>query len=220
VSGAKDTAMQQCNNAGMQSRNDRRRARVGSAFLHFCIAAFTGFSVVSCAHGQAKTIVELPPLDMPSAPPRIVEAVEPQQPAVVSLPDEQRTSLRPRPAAPAQRTTDAQRPAEPPKPEQPVADQPPAAQEPPKIPPQTTLQTTPTQREGEVERHVRILIAQAMNDLNRVNYQALNVDARNQYDTAKRFATQAEEALRARNLVFASNLADKAAALAAQLLGR
>jgi hypothetical protein len=67
---------------------------------------------------------------------------------------------------------------------------------------------------------VRILIAQAMNDLNRVDYQALNAGARNQYDTAKRFATQAEEALRARNLVFANNLADKAAALAAQLLGR
>jgi hypothetical protein len=71
-----------------------------------------------------------------------------------------------------------------------------------------------------VERRVRILIAQAYNDLNRVNYQALNADARNQYDTAKRFATQAEDALRARNLVFASNLADKAAALAAQLPGR
>ena len=41
-----------------------------------------------------------------------------------------------------------------------------------------------------------------------------------QYDTAKRFAVQAEESLQARNLVFASNLADKAAALAAQLLGR
>jgi hypothetical protein len=67
---------------------------------------------------------------------------------------------------------------------------------------------------------VRILIAQAMDDLNRVNYQALNADARNQYDMAKRFAVQAEEAIRARNLVFANNLADKAAALAAQLLGR
>jgi len=163
-------------------------------------------------------VVELPPLDMPAAPPRVVEATEPQQPAVVSLPDEPRTNLPARPTTPAQKPAD-QRASEPPKPDQIATEPPRPVDEPPKTAPPTTLQTTPTQREGEVERRVRILIAQAQNDLNRVNYQALNVDARNQYDTAKRFATQAEEALRARNLVFASNLADKAAALAAQLLG-
>jgi hypothetical protein len=37
---------------------------------------------------------------------------------------------------------------------------------------------------------------------------------------AKRLINQAEEAVRAKNLVFASNLADKAAALAAELSGR
>jgi hypothetical protein len=173
-----------------------------------------------CAHGQAKTIVELPPLTMPEAPPRVVEAIEPQPPPVVSLPDEPRTNIRPRPA-PAQRT-DTARPPEPPKTDQPAPPTEPArpADDTPRANAPTTLQTTPTQREGEVERRIRILIAQAMNDLNRVNYQALNADARNQYDTAKRFAIQAEEAVRGRNLVFASNLADKAAALAAQLLGR
>jgi len=186
------------------------------AVMPLCLLAVVALS--ACAHGQAKTIVELPPLDMPAAPPRVVEATEPQQPAVVSLPDEPR-SLPPRPATPTQRPVDSQRAAEPPKTDQVATEPSRPAEEPPKTPPPTTLQTTPTQREGEVERRVRILIAQAMNDLNRVNYQALNVDARNQYDTAKRFATQAEEALRARNLVFANNLADKAAALAAQLLG-
>jgi hypothetical protein len=53
-----------------------------------------------------------------------------------------------------------------------------------------------------------------------VDYNRLNADARTQYDQAKRFASQADEALKARNLVFASYLADKAAALAAQLAGR
>ena len=187
------------------------------AVMPFCLLA--AFALSACAHGQAKTVAELPPLDMPAAPPRVVEATEPQQPAVVSLPDEPRTNLRPRSAAPTQRPADPQRPAEPPKTDQVATEPARPAEEPPKTPPPTTLQTTPTQREGEVERRVRILIAQAMNDLNRVNYQALSVDARNQYDTAKRFATQAEDALRARNLVFASNLADKAAALAAQLSG-
>jgi hypothetical protein len=186
--------------------------------MPLCLLAVVALS--ACAHGEAKTIVELPPLDMPAAPPRVVEATEPQQPAVVSLPDEPRTNLRPRAATPAQRPADPQRAADPPKTDQVATEPAHPVDEPTKTPPPTTLQTTPTQREGEVERRVRTLIAQAMNDLNRVNYQALSVDARNQYDTAKRFATQAEEALRARNLVFASNLADKAAALAAQLLGR
>jgi outer membrane biosynthesis protein TonB len=187
------------------------------AVMLLCMLA--AVAVSACAHGEAKTIAELPPLDMPAAPPRVVEATEPQQPAVVSLPDEPRTNIRPRPPTPTQRPVDPQRPAEQPKTDQVATEPPRPVEEPPKTPPPTTLQTTPTQREGEVERRVRILIAQAMNDLNRVNYQALNGDARNQYDTAKRFATQAEEALRARNLVFASNLADKAAGLAAQLLG-
>jgi hypothetical protein len=87
--------------------------------------------------------------------------------------------------------------------------------------PTATLQTTPAAAEGEVERAIRTVIARASADLNRVNYQALNADARNQYDTAKRFIQQVDSELRTtRNLVFAQNLADKAAALAAQLAGR
>lgn len=208
--------MRECTNARMHGGVVERSV---SAFVHLCVCALLGASLVSCAHGQAKTIVELPPLDMPAPPPRVVEAVEPQQAPVVSLPDEPHTPVRSRPNPPAQRA-DAPRTTEPPKTDVVTPETPKPAEDQPKTTPPTTLQTTPTQREGEVERRVRISIAQAMNDLNRVNYQALNADARNQYDTAKRFATQAEEALRARNLVFASNLADKAAALAAQLLGR
>jgi hypothetical protein len=202
-----------------RSRFGARRS-LASTLLPVCLLVLCGFSA-ACAHGQAKTVAELPPLAMPEAPPRVVEPTEPQPPAVVALPDEPRTNLRPRPA-PAQR-------ADTPRPNEPARTDPPAntpteqarpVEEPPRANAPTTLQTTPTQREGEVERRVRILIAQAMDDLNRVNYQALNADARNQYDMAKRFAVQAEEAIRARNLVFANNLADKAAALAAQLLGR
>jgi hypothetical protein len=86
--------------------------------------------------------------------------------------------------------------------------------------PAPTLQTTPAQREVEVERRIRTVIGQASMDLGRVDARSLNADARTQFDTARRFVAQAEEALRARNLVFASNLADKAATLAAQLSGR
>jgi hypothetical protein len=82
------------------------------------------------------------------------------------------------------------------------------------------LQTTTPQREGELERGIRTLLTQATTRLNRINYQQLNPDARTQYDTAKRFVAQAEESLRAKNLVFATNLAEKAAALSNQLVSR
>ena len=57
-------------------------------------------------------------------------------------------------------------------------------------------------------------------DLARIDYRTLSADAKAQYDIAKRFSQQAEEALKVRNLVFAGQLADKAAALAALLLKR
>jgi len=187
-------------------------------WLRVGLFMLTSMTAVACAHTQAKTVIELPPLEMPSAPPRVVEAAEPQQAPIIALPDEATPSLRPRPAVAPR--AEVPRPPEPAKVEQAATEAPKSAEEAPKPASPTTLQTTPTQREAEVERGVRNLIARATADLGRVDYKALNVDARNQYDTARRFATQAEDALKARNLVFANNLADKAAALAAQLLGR
>jgi hypothetical protein len=108
---------------------------------------------------------------------------------------------------------------EPPKVEPPPVVEPPKpAEEPPKPP--ANLQTTPAQAEGEVERTIRASLTRANADLNRIDYRVLNADARTQYDTAKRFIRQADDALKTKNLVFAKNLADKAAALAAQLGGR
>ena len=60
--------------------------------------------------------------------------------------------------------------------------------------------------------------AQAARDLGRVNYQALDADGRAQYDTARRFMQQADEALKGRNVMFAGKLADKAATMAAVLV--
>jgi hypothetical protein len=93
---------------------------------------------------------------------------------------------------------------------------PPAA--PPVDDPARTLQTTPNS--PQVEQRVRGLLANAGRDLGRIDYRALGVDAQAQYDIAKRFTEQAEEALKVKNLPFAEQLADKAAALAAQLLKR
>ena len=61
-------------------------------------------------------------------------------------------------------------------------------------------------------------MGRAARDLSRVNASALNNDGRSQFETARRFLQQAEEALKARNIVFAGSLADKAATMAAILV--
>ena len=65
-------------------------------------------------------------------------------------------------------------------------------------------------------KSVRDLLARAQRDLKRVDYAGLNADGKAQYDTARRFVDQAEQALKEQNLVFALTLADKAATLGAQ----
>jgi outer membrane biosynthesis protein TonB len=172
-----------------------------------------------CTHAQAKTTAEMPALDMPEPPPRDVQATEVEPPPPVPLATEpaRNAPARPRPPAPVARPEPAR--AEPPKPaEQPPVEVPKVADEPPKPPP--TLQTTPAIAEGEVERNVRASLQRATNDLNRIDYRALNTDARTQYDQAKRFLRQADEAIRTKNLVFARTIAEKAATIAAQLAGR
>jgi hypothetical protein len=180
------------------------------------------FEAPGCIRAHAKTIAEMP-LEMPKPPARVVETSDPETPPPVPLPGEPVRSNPARVRPPAPRAEVPRPPTDQPKPPEaaPPADVVKAPEEPPKpATPPATLQTTPTQREVEVERRVRTMLTQATNDLNRINYQALNADGRTQYDAVKGFVRQAEDALRAKNLPFASNLADKAAALAAQLGGR
>jgi outer membrane biosynthesis protein TonB len=175
----------------------------------------------ACAKAHAKTAPDAP-LDMPAPPPRDVEPAEPEaSPPGVPLIAEPARNLPPRPARPAPPPPrEAPKPEtakpEPPKPE--TAPEPRPADEP--AHPPTTLQTTPTTAEGDLERGVRATLTRATNELNRIDYRGLNTDARTQYDTAKRFIRQADDAMKSKNLVFAKNLADKAAAIAAQLVVR
>jgi len=177
-----------------------------------------------CVHAQAKTIAAGPPLDVPAPPPRTVEpapiASTPIDAAAVSSPasspgtDPGRNAA---PRSPGPGPAQA-RPATPPRADEPApAD---AAKAPPAPPPAQTLQTTPTQQDGEVEGRIRAVLSRAGSDLSRIDYTRLNANAKNQYDQAKRFVSLAEDAIRAKNLVYAGTLADKAAELAAQLPGR
>ena len=191
------------------------------------LAAWIGIAALSCgaigcARTQARTAPELPPLDVPAPPPRAVE------PAVVSTPQpgpplvEAPQPNTPGPllsAAPAQRPEPAK--PEPPKPASPVVEAP-AGVEAQRAapPPATTLQTIPPQKEGQVEASIRAQLTRAAADLNRVHYQALGDDRKINYEEAKVYLKQAEDALRDKNLLFARTVADKAERIAAQLSGR
>ena len=178
-----------------------------------------------CAKAQAaRTTPDGPPLEMPASPPRDVETTETEAPPPMPLPQEPARN-----APPRTRTAPTPPPGEtrpqPARPEAPKPEPPPAPAPPPTPPieeprPASTLQTKPTGEESDVERGIRASLNRAMNDLNRVDYRMLNSDARSQYDSAKLFVRQAEDAVRKKNLEFAKTLADKAAALAAQLAGR
>src|SRR4029079_18451500 len=86
-------------------------------------------------------------------------------------------------------------------------------------PPRELRPASPAADAGE-ECETRDSLARASASLSRVDYGKLNADARAQYDQSKRFMEQAQQALKDRNFVFASTLADKAAALAAGLAPR
>ena len=173
-----------------------------------------------CTRANAKTMPDLPdaPLDVPAPPPRDVEPADveaPPPPAPEPVPEPPRTlPPRPRPAPPREQPR-----VEPPKPEPVPAEPPKPAEEAPRGA-TGTLQTTPATVEGELERGVRATLTRATSELNRIDYRGLNADAKMQYDTAKRFIRQADDAMRAKNIVFAKNLADKAATIADQLGGR
>jgi type IV secretory pathway VirB10-like protein len=170
-----------------------------------------------CAKAHAKALPGGPPLETPLPPPRVVSSPIESEPIVTAVPPIEAPGPRPAPTAPrpaprAERTDPppAQTAVQPPAPPPPAP--------PPVDEPARTLQTTANA--PQVEQRTRGLLANAMRDLNRIDYRALGKDAQAQYDIAKRFTEQAEEALKSKNVLFAEQLADKAAGLAAQLLKR
>jgi len=148
---------------------------------------------------------ELPVMAPPPAPPRIVAIyTEPAEPVLVEAPPPAE------PAAPS-------RPQ--PKPTAPVAEpERPTPEEPRAMPPPALTLTPAPGVEAKTEASIRVLLARASSDLGRVNVAGLSADGRTQFDAARRFVQQAEEALKARNLVYAGKLADKAAVMAAVLV--
>jgi hypothetical protein len=84
-------------------------------------------------------------------------------------------------------------------------------------PPSLTLKPAPG-AQSTTEASIRDLLGRANRDLGRVSYTSLTGDGKAQFDTARRFIQQGEDALRAGNLVFAGKVADKAATIANSLV--
>jgi hypothetical protein len=160
----------------------------------------------ACGKTHAKTPA-IAGLDTPAPPDRVIVPIvlpEPIEPAPAPAAPAQPAPARPRENPPPRSVSPAPPPAvAPPQP----AEQPAAA------PPVLQTTTNPAQ----VANHAKSLIAAAQRDLDRLTPAQLTPNARAQYDTAKGFIRQAEDALKVNNVVLARELADKAAALASQL---
>lgn len=166
-------------------------------------------SLAACAaKAQVRTEVELPLLDPPPPPPRVVADYAPEPEPIPLTPAVE-------PATPVRPTVRPPRPEQKPEPTTTTPEPTEAVARP--HPPSLTLTPSPGS-ESQTAAAIRDLIGRATRDLARVNAASLNADGKAQYETARRFIEQAEDALRARNIVFAGKLADKAATMAAVLV--
>jgi hypothetical protein len=174
-----------------------------------CVVLLAASLSACAAKAQVRSEIEVPLLDPPPPPPRVVADYQEPEPLPASLPVEPTA-----PAKPAPRPPRAEQKQEPSvaAPEQPVE-----AVVRPSPPPSLTLTPLPGS-EAQTVTAIRELLGRAARDLSRVNAGALNNDGRAQFDTARRFIQQAEEALKSRNIVFAGRLADKAATIASILV--
>lgn len=207
--------------AGAKARRSglvRQGAPGGRCALSLLLCVLS-IGATACVKARAASAPDGPPLEMPAPPPRVLAPVDEPPPATAAVP-EPPPVVEPRPPArpPARRANGTATEAEA-RPE-PVVPPPVAAQGPPEPVPTETreLRAAPASNAADAERGVRELLTRASRDLNRVDYGRLSADGRAQYEQSKRFSVQAEQALKDRNFVFATTLADKAAVLATELL--
>lgn len=200
----------------LQRANARLHGRTTIAWTWLCAGIVAlGVGSSSCAKARAESAPDGPPLQVPAAPPRVLAPLEDPLPATAAVPEST-------PAAPPRTAArpPVRRPETEPRAEAPA---PAAVQPQPEPAPTETRElraTPPGNNAATAERNVRDLLTRAAQNLSRVDYGRLSADGKAQYDQSKRFAQQAEQALKERNYVFATTLADKAAALATELVGR
>ena len=175
----------------------------------------------ACSTARAAAPIERPALEVPPPPPRVIIPLPPpEMPSpepVGDLPANANGSAPQRPR-PQRDRSDSQKPADP-KPEAPpVEQQPPPAVPPPAPSPQ--LRMPETANAAQLGGQIRETIDRARAILGKTDYGPLSEARKKNYTNAQLFAQQAEEALKASNLVAAKELAEKAERLAKELQGR
>jgi hypothetical protein len=177
--------------------------------------------LVACASAP-KAAADRPAMVIPPPPPRVVPiTAEPVLEPVAEIPSTAGSSAPPAarqgrgprdavksPAADSKPET---------KPEAAVAETPAPVSPPPPAGPPPQLRTAES---PGTEATIRAQVDRARHTLNGVDYRTLNRDLRKAYDDAKRFADQADEALKQGNVVFAQGVAAKAETLARELAAR
>jgi hypothetical protein len=182
-----------------------------------------GLIASGCARAQARVEIPPPPLDVPAPPARVVQTTDGEVPQPVGLAGDPADGAPALPATPrARQTPTTSRPdtPRPPAADATKPDAPDAAKPSDEPRPGPTLRGAPTQQEEASMANIRARLTRASSQLQLIDYGRLSTDAKDQYDRAKSFIREADDALRARNLPFAASLTDKAVALAAQLGGR
>jgi outer membrane biosynthesis protein TonB len=163
--------------------------------------AMAAAAVAACGKVQAKTPAPMPSLTVPDPPSRMV------MPSTVDLsappPPAEKPAPTPaaKPATPKPATTPAVTPTPTPSPTPP-----PTVADPP------VLQTP--QSQAQLERKARDTIESASTALRRFKRESLGNDARDQYDSANRYIQLANDAIAAKNFIYAVSCAEKAATLA------
>jgi len=194
------------------STRSMRRRPIGSWLAILLGVGISAALATGCAKARAATVPDGPPLAMPQPPPRVFAPVEDEEPLAAG------PAVPETPAVEAPQLTTRRPPRRPPpEPEKSEPAPQPAA---PAPEPQRELRAASTPADAEAEKEIKALLLVASRNLGNVDYQKLSVAGREQYDQAKSFGEQAGEALMQRNYVFAETLADKAAKLATELLGR
>jgi hypothetical protein len=171
-----------------------------------CLAIALLASVAACGKVQAKTPGPLA-LEMPMPPPRLVVPVSVDPPPAPEPPP----AAQPAPVVTA-----------PPKPAASSTSTPPPPTAPPNKPPDrpATPEAPPNATAVELRERAQALIAEARANLGKVDFHQLNTDAKDQFTQAQRFITVADDALKKRNYLYARDMAEKGANLAAQLVKR
>ena len=184
------------------------------------LVPLAGLLATACASTLAKGSSDKPPLDVPPPPPHAIELpAEPLEPVGEipsapggTSPGASRTT-RPTPSKPETSKPESKPDTTPPTttPTEPAPVAPPPAASNPQL---RTPQTADT---STAAKTVRTTIDRARTMLSTVNFAPLSDERKKAYNDAKLFIQQAEDALKAGNIVFAQASASKAETLAKEL---